>query len=87
MYHIRIRLSLTLIIGIVLLSACVAGEERDLDETLSEPSTKRTLRIEDLPDLGAAPELTNEVWLNVASPLRISELKGKVVLLDFWTFG
>jgi hypothetical protein len=87
MYRIRIRWLLTILIGIVLLSACASEEEGDIFEPLSEPSTNRTLRIEDLPDKGAAPELENEVWLNVESPLRISELKGKVVLLDFWTFG
>ncbi len=26
-------------------------------------------------------------WLNVSRPLKISELKGKVVILDFWTYG
>ena len=25
-------------------------------------------------------------WLNTASPIRIKDLKGKIVLLDFWTF-
>jgi len=40
-----------------------------------------------LPDLGAAPELTNEIWLNTPEPLRLAELRGKVVLLDMWTFG
>jgi thiol-disulfide isomerase/thioredoxin len=39
-----------------------------------------------LPDLGAAPELTNNIWLNVAAPLRLANLRGKVVLLDMWTF-
>jgi len=39
------------------------------------------------PNLGEAPELTNEVWLNTATPLRLAELHGKVVLLDMWTFG
>ena len=39
-----------------------------------------------LPDLGAAPELTNSIWLNVAAPLRLASLRGKVVLLDMWTF-
>ena len=39
-----------------------------------------------LPDLGAAPELTNTVWLNVGAPLRLANLRGKVVLLDMWTF-
>ena len=40
-----------------------------------------------LPDLGEAPELTNEVWLNTDVPLRLADLRGKVVLLEMWTFG
>lgn len=40
-----------------------------------------------LPDLGPAPELTNDTWLNVDSTLRLAGLRGKVVLLDMWTFG
>jgi hypothetical protein len=40
-----------------------------------------------LPDLGPAPELTNEVWLNVEAPLRLADLRGKVVAIDMWTFG
>ena len=41
----------------------------------------------DLPDLGLAPELENQVWINVAEPLRLADLGGKVILLDMWTFG
>jgi len=41
----------------------------------------------DLPDLGEAPELENDIWLNTDQPLRLAELRGKVVLLDMWTFG
>jgi thiol-disulfide isomerase/thioredoxin len=40
-----------------------------------------------LPDLGPAPELTNETWLNVDSPLLIADLRGKVVIVEMWTFG
>lgn len=40
-----------------------------------------------LADLGPAPELTNEVWLNAEGPLRLADLRGKVVLLEMWTFG
>jgi hypothetical protein len=34
------------------------------------------------PDFPAAVE-----WLNVSRPLSLDELRGKVVILDFWTFG
>jgi hypothetical protein len=37
--------------------------------------------------LGEAPELENEVWLNTSSPLRLADLRGRVVLLEMWTFG
>lgn len=40
-----------------------------------------------LDNYGPAPELTNEVWLNTDEPLRLAELRGKVVLLEMWTFG
>src|SRR5947209_7944183 len=33
-----------------------------------------------------APELAGGVaWLNTAGPVRLKELKGKIVILDFWT--
>jgi cytochrome c biogenesis protein CcdA/thiol-disulfide isomerase/thioredoxin len=43
-----------------------------------------------LPDLGAAPPFTGIVaWLNTpgAAPLTLAQLKGKVVLVDFWTYS
>jgi thiol-disulfide isomerase/thioredoxin len=33
-----------------------------------------------------APDITNETWLNSA-PLHLSDLKGKVVMVEFWIFG
>ena len=44
-------------------------------------------KLASLPDLGQAPELTNETWLNVDSPLHIADLRGKVVIVEMWTFG
>ena len=34
----------------------------------------------------AAPELSNEVWIH-SKPLRLRDLRGQVVLLEFWTYG
>jgi DNA-binding beta-propeller fold protein YncE len=35
-----------------------------------------------------APSLSGAVdWLNVAAPVTIDQLRGKVVILDFWTYG
>ena len=40
-----------------------------------------------LEDLGPAPELTGiTAWIN-SPPTTLAELRGKVVLVQFWTFG
>lgn len=39
-----------------------------------------------LPILEPAPNITNEVWLN-SEPTTLENQRGKVVLLEFWTFG
>lgn len=56
-----------------------------------QPAAKEIPAARDLPaaypDLGEAPELGNETWLNTPEPLRLADLRGKVVLIDMWTFG
>lgn len=72
-----IRLTfLLLIIGAVILGGCVTPEVPDQNKNGNY-----------LPDLGEAPELTNETWLNTPDPLRLADLRGKVVLIEMWTFG
>jgi len=51
-----------------------------------QPARSGSTSLPDLPDLGTAPELTNSVWLNTDSPLRLADLRGKVVGLEMWTF-
>ncbi len=39
-------------------------------------------------DYRPAPEFNPDLaWLNVARPLTVQDLRGKVVILDFWTYG
>ena len=60
----------------------VVAEELEADDTVAASATPAI----DLPNFGPAPEIENDIWLN-SDPLRLAELKGKVVLLEFWTFG
>ena len=41
----------------------------------------------DYPNLGLAPEIENEVWVNTDTPITLASQRGKVVLVEFWTFG
>ncbi|HEX9746081.1 MAG TPA: thioredoxin-like domain-containing protein [bacterium] len=56
-----------------------------ISEAESDEAGEMTFQIE---TYGHAPELDGAVsWLNIDHPLRLSELSGKIVLLDFWTYG
>jgi cytochrome c biogenesis protein CcdA/thiol-disulfide isomerase/thioredoxin len=49
-----------------------------------------TAKMATLPQLGKAPDFTGIVsWLNTPGnkPLSLAQLKGKVVLIDFWTYS
>lgn len=65
----------------LILFGCASAQEdiSQMDSAMSKAAS--------LPDLGPAPELTNSTWLNVDSPLRIADLRGKVVIVEMWTFG
>jgi cytochrome c biogenesis protein CcmG/thiol:disulfide interchange protein DsbE len=52
-------------------------------DTLSRALRNRNLRENFGTD--EPPELTAQAWLNGAEPLYLDKLKGKVVLLDFWS--
>jgi hypothetical protein len=69
------------LLALILFGCTLRGEVQP--QTEEEPMPKTA----SLPDLGPAPELTNDTWLNVDSPLRLADLRGRVVLLDMWTFG
>ena len=74
---------ITGLLGCLLLAGCslVSGSARQSANSQDPPLSFR------LPDLGEAPELTSQVWLNTDAPLRLADLRGNVVLLEMWTFG
>jgi MarR-like DNA-binding transcriptional regulator SgrR of sgrS sRNA len=61
-------------------------EPEAMVEQSSLESEESDLMI-NLPDLGPAPDITNEVWLNSDTALNLEAVRGRVVLLEFWTFG
>ncbi|HVN53566.1 MAG TPA: redoxin domain-containing protein [Anaerolineaceae bacterium] len=91
------------ILSVVLLAACASlpasgSVEKPIDQATPEMSNQPGSPTQPLthppgadasqfPDLGAAPELQNRVWINSDHPLRLADLRGKVVLLEMWTFG
>ena len=52
----------------------------------TNPTEEQRDLLASLAVVGQPPELFNEVWLN-SEPLKLAELRGKVVLVEFWTFG
>lgn len=71
------------------LSACatVTSSNSEADQEVSDSMPTHASQTPNLTDLGLAPEFTNEIWLNVEAPLRLADMRGKVVALDMWTFG
>jgi len=63
-----------------------AGKDQKAKTATAAPAGKAA----PLPDLGRAPNFTGIVaWLNTPGdrPLTLAQLKGKVVLIDFWTYS
>ncbi len=71
------RLIKLFLLWILLVPLFVSAQEGD-------PVPNEFVGRADLP----APEFPpNLDWINVSAPLSIQDLRGKVVLLDFWTYG
>jgi len=84
-----------LLILILAIAACSAPAAEEASRSENEavatsgtevPPTREEIVV-NLPDMGEAPEFQNEVWLNSDGPVTLASQRGKVVLLEFWTFG
>ena len=80
------------VILLIILSACASADSSVSPQGLISDSSEKPDNLQELDELhlknhGLAPELTNQVWLNTDHPLRLADLKGKVVLIEMWTFG
>ena len=62
-----------------------AAEETDA-ALIPGPTAQQQTLLDKLRPQGEAPELLNEVWLN-SEPLKLADLRGQVVLVEFWTYG
>ena len=69
------------VVGIIVVAAAVSS-------LISPPGQASVIAsATSLPDLGKAPNFVGiSAWINSA-PLGLSQLKGKIVLVDFWTYS
>jgi len=75
------RVSIVSVAVILLVVAAVGAKSRFVSQKGFVMSLQEGARVR-------APELTGgRGWLNTDKPLSIAALKGKVILLDFWTYG
>ena len=66
----------------------IGGAAAELEQAPEQLATiTPTPKPPKLPVIGPAPEWQNETWINAEGPIQLAELQGKVVLLEFWTFG
>ena len=58
-----------------------------LPKDFSMVISKGSVTVPEFPDLGPAPDFNSGPWINTDTPLTLESLRGKVVLVEFWTFG
>ena len=92
----RARPSATLVLAVALLFGAVfascggSSPSKPAGETIvaSNPTPKPGTQDKSWAGKDPAPAFpTDLTWFNVEKPLQLSQLKGKVVVLDFWTLG
>lgn len=59
----------------------------DTPAPTADPNAELLQIASELPVLGVAPDITNDQWLNTDESMTLEGQRGKVVLIEFWTFG
>ncbi len=75
---------------LIILAACTTATEPVVESSTPDDDGEVPTAVPvevTLPDLGEAPEILNDVWINTDVPVTLASQRGKVVLLEFWTFG
>ena len=67
-------------------TATKTGDNSALQAPQTGPTAAQLRLLNSLPNQGPAPELLNDRFLN-SEPLRLADLRGQVVIVEFWTFG
>lgn len=86
MNRLNILFLLCGLFALAALSGCARESEAGAAAPVAPLVLPESIRA-DLPDLGEAQELTNDVWINADKPVTLASQRGRVVLLEFWTFG
>ena len=74
--------AVAIVAGIGALAGCGKGEQANAG-VKADPPVQVALGDKKRPD---APDLDGGIaWLNTAQPINLEDLRGRVVLLDFWT--
>ncbi len=74
------------LIGVLLLTRTQNAPSSTPDST-PQGETPVESRYAGRPDLPAPEFPTGLEWINVPAPLTMAALRGKIVMLDFWTYG
>jgi thiol-disulfide isomerase/thioredoxin len=79
----RRNLLIGIVVGIVVVAATIYAT--GFTKQLLGPFRSKTAEYKSS-ESSAAPELATGDWIN-SEPLKLKELRGRVVLIEFWTFG